>query len=264
MASPFFRRSPDPMNELQPLLNLLGGKAGWLTTLITWLGVLAPLSALCGTKFKHWISDKLNAVAASEDLDDDAYLTKLFSLAPWRLAAFLSKFTPFHLPTLADLERAIRLQHEAAIDAGASLPAQRTASASRNPILPIFLAAIFLSAALSGCGTLDKSGVYAGDQALYRAELAVTTSYNVIHTFVKWEHENRAALAQWPEIKQAAKTMRAHAEEWFHTANALHDAYVASPTSTNRESFLAAVSILRTALTEATGYMAKAATQPTN
>ena len=252
------------MNELKPLFDLLGGKAGWLTTLVTWLGVIAPLSALFGTKFKHWISDKLNAVAASEDPDDDAYLTKLFSFGGWRFAAFLSKFTPFHLPTLADLERAIRLQHEAAIDAGAALPAARGDARPTNvgptgSILSIFLSAIFLSAAFSGCGTLDPKGVYAGDKVLYDAELAINTSYDLIHTFVTWEKDNRAALAKWPEIKSAANQMRAHAKEWFSTAHALHDAYAANPTETNRESFLAAVAILRTALNEAAGYMARAA-----
>lgn len=251
------------MNEtLAPLLNLLGGKAGWLTTIITWFGVLAPLSALFGTKFKHWISDKLNAVAASEDLDDDAYLTKLFSFAPWRMAAFLSKFTPFHLPTLADLERAIRLQHEAAIDAGGNLRTEAGAQRSARPTLPlILLTTSLLSVSLlsTGCGTLDSKGVYAGDKVLYDAELAINTSYDLIHTFVTWEKDNRAALAKWPEIKSAANQMRAHAKEWFSTAHALHDAYAANPTDTNRESFLAAVAILRTALNEAAGYMARAA-----
>lgn len=119
----------------------------------------------------------------------------------------------------------------------------------------LILSALFV---FPGCGTLDKTGVYAGDQVLYQSELSITTSYDVIHTFVTWEKENRAALAKWPEIKTAADSMRAHAKQWKATADALHDAYAAAPTDANRQNLEAALRILRTALAEAAGYMAKA------
>ena len=114
--------------------------------------------------------------------------------------------------------------------------------------------------ATSGCQhALAPTGVYQGDAALYQSELAITTSYEVIHTFVTWEHDNRAALAKWPEIKRAADTMRAGAKQWVTSAHALHDAYRTDPSAPNKAALTKALDLLRTALTQAAGYMAQAA-----
>lgn len=115
---------------------------------------------------------------------------------------------------------------------------------------------------LLGCATLDKSGVYAGDDALYAADLSITTSYDLIHTYVAWEKSNRAALAKWPEIKSSADAMRAGAPQWFATAHALRAAYAVSPTPQNRDGLATALAVLRAALAEAAGYMAQAAAGP--
>jgi hypothetical protein len=97
---------------------------------------------------------------------------------------------------------------------------------------------------------------------LYSAELTITTSYDLIHTFVTWEKDNRAALAKWPEIKQAANLMRANAPQWFKTAHALHDAYKLDPNQDNADALAAILRLLRTSLNEAAGYMARAAQPP--
>ena len=110
-----------------------------------------------------------------------------------------------------------------------------------------------------GCRKLEPGGVYNGDQILYEAELATVTSYDLIQTYVKWEADNRAAVAKWPEIKKSADYMRANAEKWFDTANALHDAYKADPSQENRDKLKTALDVLRAAMIEATKYMAKAA-----
>jgi hypothetical protein len=112
---------------------------------------------------------------------------------------------------------------------------------------------------ITGCGTLDKTGVYAGDQVLYNTELGIATSYDVVHTFVSWEKENRSALAKWPEIKQAADLMRRDAPTWFKTAHALRDAYALDPSPQNRDALQTALRVLRAALTEAAAHMARAA-----
>ena len=111
----------------------------------------------------------------------------------------------------------------------------------------------------SGCAPLAPGGVYAGDQILHKSELITTTSYDVIHTYVTWEKENRAALANYPEIKQSADVMRRNAKQWFATANALHDAYAANPTPENGAALTTALAVLQTALNEAVKYMAVAA-----
>lgn len=113
-----------------------------------------------------------------------------------------------------------------------------------------------------GCAMLDKSGVYQGDQVLYQSELQIRTAYDVVHTFVKWELENRAALSKWPEIAKAADNMRKNSPQWFASANALHDVYKADSTAENASKLNASIDFLRTALTEATKYMSVVATQP--
>lgn len=123
-------------------------------------------------------------------------------------------------------------------------------------LLFILLPSAFI---LGGCAPLDPAGIYHGDQALHKAELTITTSYDVIHTYVTWEMENRAALAAYPEIKASADTMRLHAKEWFATAHALRDAYAASPTPGNRDALTTALAVLQTALNEAAKYMTQAA-----
>lgn len=111
------------------------------------------------------------------------------------------------------------------------------------------------SVVLTGCGTLDPGGSYKGDEILYRADVAITTSYNVLHTFVQFEYENRALLASQPEVKKAADNVRLHAKEWITSAIALREAYAANPTPENRKSLETAISVLRTALNEATKYL---------
>lgn len=115
---------------------------------------------------------------------------------------------------------------------------------------------------LAGCGTLDQAGVYNGDKALYSSELTITTSYDLLHTFVQWEHDNAAALKQFPQIHAAAENVRANAKHWIASANALHDAYVAAPTTENGAALQKALDVLRAALNEAAAYMAAAANAP--
>jgi len=125
-------------------------------------------------------------------------------------------------------------------------------------ILFILLPSAFILGGV-GCAPLDPAGVYRGDQLLHKSELVTTTSYEVIHTYVTWEKDNRPALAAYPEIKQSADVMRANARQWFATANALHDAYAANPTSDNGAALTTALAVLQTALNEAVKYMSQAA-----
>ena len=115
-------------------------------------------------------------------------------------------------------------------------------------------------ALLTGCGTLDKTGPYGGDTVLYGADLSITTSEQVIHGFVLWEFQNRAALAKWPEITKAADVMRQKAPQWDKTARALRSAYKANPSDANKAALQLVLAEMQTAMTEASGYMVKAAT----
>lgn len=134
-------------------------------------------------------------------------------------------------------------------------------STGNSPALNILVAGLGLCGllyGLTGCGTLEPAGVYQGDKVLYSADLTITTSYDLIHTYVSWEKENRAALQTWPQIRQSADVMRAKAPQWFSTAHALRAAYASSPTPENRDALQTALNVLHTALSEATKYMAQA------
>jgi hypothetical protein len=121
--------------------------------------------------------------------------------------------------------------------------------------------AIFAMLLCSGmtCRQLDPAGVYQGDSALYESELAINTSYDIVHTFVDWELKNRAALAKYPEIGKSAIRLRRDYKGWHESAIALHDVYEANKTDENRTKLMNAVGLLRKALEEATKHMTQAA-----
>lgn len=114
----------------------------------------------------------------------------------------------------------------------------------------------------SGCGHLEQTGVYAGDQFLYQTDFAIASSYDLLHTFVKWEYDNREVLSKTPEVKQFADVIRAGAPEWFRTAIALRDTYRSDPSQANREALQRALDVLRTAISESARYLARAPTGP--
>ncbi|MES2219369.1 MAG: hypothetical protein V4587_00195, partial [Acidobacteriota bacterium] len=120
---------------------------------------------------------------------------------------------------------------------------------------PAAMVAMFLSVAGlllgTGCQTkLAEGGAYNGDKALYEADSTITGAYDTLHSFVKWEYENRASLKQWPEIKLAADNVRVNAQQWIDTAIAMRDSYVGDPTTQNKDSLATAVRMLRTVLAE--------------
>lgn len=100
------------MNELQPILDLLAGKAAWLPTVIAWIAAIKLASTLIETRVAHFLADRLNDIAATESEDDDGYLRWLFQKPGYKMLAFTLRLIGVRLPTLADLERAIRLQRE--------------------------------------------------------------------------------------------------------------------------------------------------------
>ena len=122
----------------------------------------------------------------------------------------------------------------------------------KTALLYLVLAVALLCGA---CRTLDKTGPYKGDQTLYSADLTITTSYQLFDTFVNWEYTNRAALASKPEIRAAADKVRTNAKSWIGSAIVLREVYALDPTAANRDKLLTSVTILQTALNEATKYL---------
>lgn len=106
-----------------------------------------------------------------------------------------------------------------------------------------------------GCAVVSKDGPYQGDSILFNADQTIVQSYDLLHTFVKWEYDHRAALSTVPQIKEAADRVRLQAPAWLQSAMTLRDAYAAAPTRGNKKSLEASLDILRAALTEATRYL---------
>lgn len=117
--------------------------------------------------------------------------------------------------------------------------------------------------ALVACGTLAPGGAYK-DKTLYDADMAITTGYDVLHNFVTWEYQNRAALQTFPAITQAADNVRANARTWISSAIALREAYAANPIKDNADKLQAAIDIIRSAMTEATKYLVQTSTTATS
>lgn len=101
---------------LKPLLELLGGKGTILTTIIAWFAAISAALAPFAVWIRNKLADALNSAAESASGDDDTYLRKLFGNPAYRFAAFVLNFANIRLPTLAELERALELQKEAAAE----------------------------------------------------------------------------------------------------------------------------------------------------
>ena len=196
------------MTELKPLLDLLSGHFGWLPTLLTWIAALKLAMTLFETQFAHWAADRLNAVAASSDEDDDAYLRQIFSAKSYRTVGFVLRMLGFRLPTLADLERAIKLQAEAVIDAGATLPAQRSAPALRRGPTGSILSLLALCGlcgllfTVPSCSTPDRTAYAVSKSASITAEAAL----GAWDAYVAQYHP---PLAQEWQVKQAFERYQA-------------------------------------------------------
>lgn len=107
----------------------------------------------------------------------------------------------------------------------------------------------------TACHSLAPGGVYV-DKVAYNADLTIATSYEMIHSFVTWEYQNREVLSGNPKIKESADKFRLAAPAWFRSAVALRDAYSANPDSANSTALDNALNVLRAAVREATTMMA--------
>lgn len=119
----------------------------------------------------------------------------------------------------------------------------------------IAVCASLMALALAGCGTLAADGPYKGDKVLYIADQTDITAYKVIHAFVLFEYENRAALASHPEIKVAADDIRAHAPDLFKKYDQAREAYVIVRSPETLAAFNAAVDELKAVITKATNLL---------
>ena len=109
-----------------------------------------------------------------------------------------------------------------------------------------------------GCQTLDPNGIYNSDKVLYTEDISLITAYDFLHTFVKWEYDNRVLLESVPGVKKHADYIRLNAKQWFSTAIAYRDFYAQQPTDSNKTAMLKAYAILHQVVAQATLLMIQA------
>jgi hypothetical protein len=177
-----------------------------------------------------------------------------YTLKPDMLAGF-----PHWLPGLGVLLSTIgtaclglsaRDNNKSSEDVGA-----KPAAKSPGAILSILLAAGLAGGLVAGCGSLAPGGVYQGDKVLYDADQTIATSYDLLHTFVTWERDNRPALASQPAIKRSADSVRSNAPKWFSAAVACRDAYKANPGAGTLAPLQQSLAVIHQAVIEATGLL---------
>lgn len=139
----------------------------------------------------------------------------------------------------------------------------RKIKSSLSLIILMALTAVMLVGP-TGCGktTLSTNGVYHGDVFLYNTEKAIVTANGEFQKFLHWEFTYRSILPA--EVSQAADFIRKNEKTWEDTANALHDAYVATPTADNKDKLTLALNLISTGLDQAATYMAAQKTNAPN
>lgn len=95
------------------------------------------------------------------------------------------------------------------------------------------------SLVITGCNrTLAPEGVYAGDKVSYDTDLAVSASKNIIQSFLNFELQNRAFLAQsYPQVTQYADKLRTDGKAALQSAAVASKAYHDNPTAQNKAAF---------------------------
>ncbi|AWI10323.1 hypothetical protein [Ereboglobus luteus] len=126
----------------------------------------------------------------------------------------------------------------------------------KNNIITIFVMAALTFSTLPGCKTtLEEGGPYKGDTLLYRAELASVTSYELMNTFVKWEHDNRNLLSTHPEIKVAADRVRTEYPKVKAGLDAAIEVYRQLPNDENKAKLSDIIKVVQTEVAKVSKYM---------
>ncbi|TXH09652.1 MAG: hypothetical protein E6R03_16540 [Hyphomicrobiaceae bacterium] len=236
------------MEAIQPLLDLLGGNAkSTLATGVAWFFAIRFALVFVHGIIQRFAADRLNAVAASSSKDDDEFLLTLFQKPWYRGLVVFGLLIGFPLPSLADLERAIRLQQEAAAKA------QPVPVAGTRSVAGLFL--IFaLSLGLLGCvgpQRLETGGAYAPaltnavgevtataapDLTLFLLDASYDFAYQSALTACRIEQKNRALLAaSFPRLKSDMDKFRQQIWETDLVWATARQAYLTNPVPANLE-----------------------------
>jgi hypothetical protein len=95
------------------------------------------------------------------------------------------------------------------------------------------------------------------DPVVVNAERTTALALEVFDSFLKWEFDNRTALAVVPDVRRVADVIRRDGIGWLESARRLTVAYKANRTEENKAALNTGVAVLRVAVQEASGYLAK-------
>lgn len=120
--------------------------------------------------------------------------------------------------------------------------------------LPLLLA--------TACQSLAPGGPYAGTggKLLYEADTTISTSYDVAHTFVKWEKDYRTVLAPTPQIREYADHLRLNYPTWHRAAMSARNVYANARTQPNATALSLSLDVLREAVRQSNQWLATAPT----
>ena len=110
-------------------------------------------------------------------------------------------------------------------------------------------------AIVPGCGTLDKSGPYAGNKVLYQSDLTLATAYDIIDGFLVWEMNHRGKPECPKAVTDAADQMRVKAPTAFAAALSARDVYARASNSANQDALMTSLAALQGLVAIANQYL---------
>lgn len=111
---------------------------------------------------------------------------------------------------------------------------------------------LFLAVILCGCASILPGN----DPLVVNAERTAAISLEVFDVFLKFEYDNREALAKIsPDINRTAETIRRNGKNWILTLRAVTRSYKQNRTPEGKFALITALSVVQTAIAESQKYM---------
>lgn len=93
------------MEQLEPILKLLTGKYGWLSTVFTWTTAIGFVVKLFSTKLQNRMTELMVEAATNDDNEDDVLWDRVLAWTPYKVLAYaLDYLLRIKLPKLHDFQ----------------------------------------------------------------------------------------------------------------------------------------------------------------
>lgn len=111
---------------------------------------------------------------------------------------------------------------------------------------------------VQGCALLPGQ-----DPIVVNAERATAIAMDTFDSFMKYEFDNRVALARVsPDIHKVAERIRVNGKQWLLTARTLTKTYKANRSDENKFQLMTAVAVLQSAMAESQRYITTTTSTP--